>query len=77
LDEDKITKIIEEMLTHLQFKTVTAEIADVTSTVWIWSPDLGTRYIQAVYSTIVAAKYYLPTIIGFSLLSILLITLFA
>lgn len=77
LDEDKITKIIEEMLTHLQFKTVTAEIADVTSNVWIWSPDLGTRYIQAVYSTIVAAKYYLPTIIGFSLLSILLITLFA
>ena len=72
---EELTKLTKEMIEGLVFKQAKPKVASTTANVWIWSPDLGTRYLQALDTTIIIGKWFLPVILGLSLLSALRITI--
>jgi putative membrane protein len=73
----KLVKLIEEVLDGLVFKKSKPKVASTAANIWIWSPDLGTRYLQALDTTLITGKWFLPAILGFSLLCALLLTILA
>ena len=73
---EDLEKITTDVLNKLKFKKSVPTLASTTANVWIWSPDLGTRYLQALDTTLITGKWFLPAIIGFTLLcDLLLVTL--
>jgi|GEM_PF-7035983 len=77
VDVNELEKFTKKVLQELEFKPSIPKFASTTANVWIWSPDLGTRYLQALDTTLITAKWFLPSTLGLTLLCILLITLLA
>jgi len=73
----ELEKLTDEVLSDLEFRQAVPEAARTTANVWIWSPDLGTRYLQALDTTLITAKWFLPSILGLTLLSTIIITILA
>ena len=71
---EELKKLTFECIKNLEFKKEISKTASTKANIWIWSPDLGTRYLQALDTELVAAKLYVPSILGFTILSNLLVT---
>jgi hypothetical protein len=74
---EELGKLTKELLEELEFKSAIPEVASTTANVWIWSPDLGTRYLQALDTTLIMGKWFLPSILGLTILCTSLITILA
>jgi putative membrane protein len=74
---EELGKLIKELLEELEFKSAIPEVASATANLWIWGPDLGTRYLQALDTTLITGKWFLPSILGLTILCTSLITILA